>query len=190
MEYLALSKRTSPALQSNKREIDNNAQMIGGIISHELDGRINETAAFPSEHRDINQSDGFSSIIETSESFKVQLVQPDPSEKDNAKYDLRLSADQERGCSKQKEAFIEPSEIFVTDLHSDKLELPEKTDRENLGETGECLTKEKEENKSSNIVIARNIFQKVINWTLDENLYTGVMQYGSYINQLSKALTG
>lgn len=190
MEYLAVEKKQSQALQSNKKEIDNIARTMGDTISDELQDIINETAASPFEHKDIYQSEYFSSDVDISKSAKVALDKSDPNENINAKHGLRLNTDQERKFSKQKKAFIQHSEIFVPDLLSVNLESPKKQDGENSREIGEYLTKKKEEQTSSSFVIARNIFQKVINWTLDENFYTGVKHYGSYINQLSKALTG
>lgn len=190
MKYLALEKKQSPALQSNKKERDNNAGMMGDFTSGDIDGSIQETTATPFEHRYMQQSEYSSSDIETSKSEEVLLVKRDPYEKDNAKYGLTLNTNEERISSKEEKAFIQHSEIFVPDLTSGNLDLSKKMEGENSGETGECLTKEKEEKKSNNIVTTKNIFQKLINWSLDEHFYTGIMQSGSYIDQLSKALTG
>lgn len=185
MEYMTIEKK-----QSKKKERDNNAGMMGDFMSGDLDGSIQKTTDTPFEHRHTQQSEYSSSDKETSKSKKILLVKYDSYEKDDAKYGLTLNTNEERISSKMEKAFIHHPEIFVPGLTSDNLDLPKKMDQENSEKTEECLAKKKEEKKSNNIATAKNIFQKFIKWSLDEHFCTGVMQSGSYIDQLSKALTG
>lgn len=80
--------------------------------------------------------------------------------------------------------------MFLPDPVYEKLSLTEKKEEVNSSETTECLYKNKEEKSSRSIFTVKGILTKMIIWSFDEKLYTGVMHNGSFINRLSKALTG
>lgn len=171
MQYLALEKISSAPLKYEKSEIDPNDAVMGDVISDE---RRKENAEFPFEHRDLHESKFFSSDLETSEPHKVQTLQPKPYKEDDAMNHLRE----------------DHSEMFVTDPESRKLNVTEEREDVNTDETEECLSKNNEEKASRGIFTVKGIFQKMVIWTLDEKLYTGVTHHGSFINRLSKVLTG
>lgn len=150
---------------------DPNDVVIGGIV---LNKRRKEAAEYPFEPRDIHEPKFFSSDLEISQPHKVQTLQPKPCKEDDAIDHLRE----------------DHSEMFATSPESKKLNVTEERDDINTVETEECLSKTNEEKTSRGIFTVKGIFQKMIIWTLDEKLYTGVIHHGSYINRLSKVLTG
>lgn len=163
-----------------------NDAMMGDV---EFDERRKETAEFPFAHRDVQQSNFFSSDMQSSQSNKVQIAQPKPYEKDDVKNHLRERKDKETFFSQQQKVDFQHSEKFP-DPVSDKLNLTEKKEDVDTDETAPCLSKNNEEKTRKSIFTIKGILQKMVVWTLDEKLYAGVMHNGSYINGLSTALTG
>lgn len=180
-----LEKKSSTLLKYEISERDTSDAMIGDVT---LDERSKERIEFPFEHRDLHQSNLFSSDMQNSQSNKVEIVQLKSYEKDDVKNPLAERANKETCFTQQKEVLFQQSEMFVPDY--EKLSLTEKKEEVNSSETTECLYKNKEEKSSRSIFAVKGILTKMIIWSFDEKLYTGVMHNGSFINRLSKALTG
>lgn len=164
-----------------KSEIHSTHRMTGDFGSDEFDHRSTETGVFPFEHKDLYDSEDISSADVTLQSERIQIIKPDPFEKSTTKNDLLKSTDKDKIISKQKkqlDILAKEKVTCVADKQDDLVNC--KTEKS---------IKESHENETSSKFTSKWIFRKFVNMAFDEIFYTGVMQSGSFISQLSKDLT-
>lgn len=173
---------------------------MGDIMPHEFNIRNEEIKASPFEHTDLELSENSSPENKSSEVENIQQVIPDaqvipdiprmPYETAYAKKDLRKNTNEENDLSEQRRAVSEQSDITVPDIDYKDVNIIEERPDVIASETEKYVNQQYQEKTKRSNFTTQSIFRKVVKWTLDEAFYSGVMQSGSFINKLSKSLTG
>lgn len=177
-------------LVSEKSEIDPREAMMGDIMPYEFSIRNEEIKASPFEHTDLELSEISSSENKRSEVENIQKIIPDPYKKGCAKNDSRTNTNEEKVLSEQRREVSKESDITVPVIDSKDVNIVEKHPDVITSETEKHVNQNYQEKTTRSDFTIQSIFRKVVNWTLDEALYSGVMRSGSFIDKLSKALTG
>lgn len=161
--------------------------MKGDYKPEESGNKWKETNALPFEHRDLSHVEPSSQVTVNNDCLKsengVQVV-PHPWIKVDPKYNSIEKNEQKIFLSRQKIALSNQSDIIAPD--SIGIYSAEK----DKDETEKSLDKNAQQKEKENIFTAKGFLHKMANWVLDASFYSGVQHHGSFINQLSKALTG
>lgn len=174
---------------SKKSESNSIGGMTGDYLSGDFNRRKKETEIIPFEHIHVQTNEVSPSEKMRSESKSIEIVNTDKFENAKANNDLSKNTDEEIFFSNQlKVNFIQST--FVPDKETNKVYTDEKPDDVVPCETQIHLNQDKREYKARNNFSPKNIFKKLANWAFDEVFYTGVINSGSFINKLSKNLTG
>lgn len=175
---------------SEKSETNLNEGMLGDNLSDDFKRRNKEIKDFPFEHADLELLEFSSSEKKSSVVENIQKVVPDPHEKAYAKNGSRINTNEQNFMSKQRTAASKQSDTIDPDIDSKNINDIEKHAGVITSETEKRVNENYQEKTIRRDFTIPLIIRKVFDWSLDETFYTGVIQSGSFINKLSKALTG
>lgn len=179
---------------SKTDERKSNNGMTGDFIIDEFDSKSKPTASLPFEHRYSRPSESSLSNKVSSESGDIQTSKHDGSEKCmmdlDSNNDLSENTHDENCFPKQIKAVFEQSENFVPDIINNNIDVAQKHDDVVPCESEKHLNENNPGKTARTIFTTKMMFQNVVKWALDETFYEGVINHGSYINKISKFLTG
>lgn len=173
-----------------------NEGMMGDFKQDELKDKNNGTDVFPFEHRHLNLSVSNESL----KSGNIQEVCPHPDIKDNEMYSSGENTDEEINL---QEKSCDSNDTYCDEKHTDAKINHKKQNYDSHGPycaeklncviTGKTKNRSDEndkENATRNNITAKGIFCKFVTWALEEKFYSGIMHNDSFINKVSKSLTG
>lgn len=191
-------KERETELLSEVKKSNGTKRMMG-----DSEGESAKQVPFSSEHKDMSISEIASTksqIIDSSKTGNFEIPNNHPLNKVKKENTSPKTEDENiTHARKNKNIFNRVSEIVEHDKGLKYVDLVEnettaKTEKivtflkENM-EDKQRITDSKQE-KSKTIFTARSLFSKAFKWAVDEHLYIGVRNHGSFISKLSEALTG
>lgn len=174
--------------KSKISDIDSKNTMMGDIEPDALDNKRNHISSYPFEHAYLHLSEISSPVRKNSTTENIQIGQPDSYEKACAKNDLSDKTDEDTFLANPQKAVFQQSDAPLPDLVAIDSEVKHVV---TPIEVTEKDSNEKNHEKTSSCKFTTKwMLGKVISWAVEDKFYIGVMQSGSFIEKLSKALTG
>lgn len=173
-----------------------NINMDKGMMGdHEDDTESKNSVEMDFEHEKLNFleiSSGETVTDHNTNEEKVKIKIPSPFDEDdenNSSFKTEVEITSHSGVNKN--LYKQVSEVFEYNQPSKDTDFKENEGNARMEKNLEEKEKSPDSNeeKPKTIYTVKRIFTKAFKWALDEHLYRGVMNTGSYINKLSEALT-
>lgn len=192
------TERETEYLLSKVKKSNGTNQMMG-----DTDTESAEQVPLSSEYKDMNISEIASTKSQIIDSSKTgNFEKPNPHLLNKVKKESTIPKTEDENITNTIEKgniFNRVSEVVEYDKDLKYVDVVENEDTEKTGKIATLLkenvevkqrTTDSKQDKSKTTFTVREFFSKAFKWAVDEHLYIGVKNHGSFISKLSEALTG